>query len=258
MTTKLKLLNHTIYLALLLQIGFVKVENCSAEKIFCADNDDRGGQVSAFEFPHTCNVLQSTLTIPGSAYPVLIRDDLIVPANAERNLSAYPNETVYRNVLIGIGASLYVPSGSVIRASGYFLNAGTIEVTNAANGGIRMFNLDRSGLAASSPAHPGRSTGIAGDGGISNSTQGAPGGYGSRSLGGNVGSLLSLRPGLFAGGGGGAATSRRGWGGGTFVVIARGRLVNGGNINAAGSAGVIKLGHPLYKIIINNFNRLFL
>lgn len=142
----------------------------------------------------------------------------------------------YSDITIEPGGTLTLPSGTILRVSGSFVNQGTITVNTFSAGG-RTHTVDTSMLAVPfRPALPGVARSPA-----MNGSYGTSAGIQSGGLGGN--GLLEahaarlLAPGLSGGGGGGAGFSEGGAGGGALVILARGSLENSGIINADGSDG---------------------
>jgi hypothetical protein len=152
----------------------------------------------------------------------------------------------YMDFIVEEGVTLTVPSGTVIRCAGQFINRGVVRVETGALGGFR------STIAPDEvevPPHPG----------ISNlsATHGELGGR-DRSLAGGLGGVeLSefearqiLLSGVNAGGGGGAAASDRlrlglgkhnsgQAGGGSLVILARDGVINDGEISADGQSPTV-------------------
>lgn len=149
---------------------------------------------------------------------------------------------MYTDVVINSGVTLIVPSGTVIRCTGSFVNNGTILVGNTGAAGVEVgtlaegglfFNADTSGvMPATVQAHPGISARAAMMPEVgTNGTSRTPG------LGGIGLSEFSARliryPGPFAGGAGAGGVVQAGpSGGGSLVVLCGGSIVNNGAIKA--------------------------
>lgn len=164
----------------------------------------------------------------GSAGALAVIADIRLGDQGDVNLQ-------FTDVTVAAGVTLTVQSGTVIRCTGTFTNAGTIVVQSGAEGADRP-GVDPGTLApAGRPASPGIATRAAGNGEI--------GGSGAERVAGAGGSGLSefetrttLIVGVNAGGAGGAALSPGGSGGGALTVLALGQLVNDGTIVADGQA----------------------
>ncbi len=137
------------------------------------------------------------------------------------NVTLNTGNTAYRDFFIEAGATLSVPSGTVIRVTGGSCDiAGTLSVLTSAGGGKRPdvstgFGIDR----GSSPAHAGISRRSAGFGDISQSVDTVIGGSGGLGL--ESSQAMQIRyPGLFGGGGGAPGLVETGGaGGGSFVLL---------------------------------------
>jgi hypothetical protein len=143
-----------------------------------------------------------------------------------------PSHLQFTDLSIVAGATLTVPSGTVIRCTGTFTNQGGVTVLPGVDGGLIQGVDATTGDAPLTPAHPGVARSAA--------TAGEWGGNANTRVGGNGGRGLSeteargvLLPGFPGGGGGGGALSSgsASRGGGTLVVLAR-----TGIVNAAGAA----------------------
>lgn len=142
----------------------------------------------------------------------------------------------FTDVTIGTGVTWTVPSGTVIRCTGTFVNNGTILVDTFAQGPVRAGN----GGSYTMGGHPGIGRIIAGLGEFGNDdAQSYAGANPPTGLGAGSARHL-LRPGPVGGGGGG--NNINGHGGGTFVVIARGAIINAGTILAAGGSDPLNQG----------------
>jgi hypothetical protein len=141
--------------------------------------------------------------------------------------------TQYTDFTIDQNITVTVPSGTVIRCTGNFVNNGTIAVSPYARGGYMVHHVDTS-LAMNSFANAGE--------GASNQagSNGAVGGATILQGGGEgPGMYLSearklLMPGLKGGSGGGYSIGAGGDGGGTLVVLCKGAITNNGVIRALG------------------------
>lgn len=139
----------------------------------------------------------------------------------------------FTDFTVSPGSSLVIPSGTVIRCTGTFINRGTITVLNAANEGFLQSTME-------APASPGIALSPAGNG---RATFVSPpnvtvGGVGGTSMLAQMARNI-LKPGHLGGGGGGAGggSGIGGDGGGTLVVLARGAVSNVGVIEASGAVG---------------------
>ena len=152
----------------------------------------------------------------------------------------------YTTCTIASGATLTVPTGTVLRCSGAFTNDGTIVVKNT-------FTAPQIGSIPASggiyPAFQPAATAGLGWG----RTAGGNGGYGDNTAavaGGAVGFGLTaryaaniLRPGPIGGGAGGSPVASFGSaGGGTLTVLAKEALTNNGTIRADGDSSSAGLG----------------
>ncbi len=144
----------------------------------------------------------------------------------------------YTDFIVDTGVTLTVPSGTVIRCTGQFINRGTIVVADGAVGGERS-GVDTSSFDPSGrPAQPGVSTRVAGNGEVGTDAAARAGGLAGGGLS-EFESAVTLDIGVNAGGAGGAAFAAGGGGGGGFTVIAQGEITNSGAINARGAAGAV-------------------
>lgn len=145
----------------------------------------------------------------------------------------------YTNISIELGATLIVPSGTVLRATGTFVNNGTLIVRTHAAGAFIGSSVPASGSMPSlSPAGSGIAFSSGSQGGFGPSSSDLSGGPSAIGMTASEGRSI-LRPGPLGGGGGGAGFSGvgGGFGGGTVTVLAQGSLSNAGLIYAAGDAG---------------------
>jgi len=161
----------------------------------------------------------------------------------------------YTDCSIAAGATLTVPTGTVLRCSGSFTNNGTITVSTpygaaqiggiSASGGIYPFYTGPSAPSLGWGRTAGSNAGYGSDGAI---VLGGPAGFGLSTRF----AATILRPGPIGGGSGGAGVGGVGAvGGGTLTVLAQGSLVNNGTIRADGSdAGVAGSGGGAGGIII--------
>jgi hypothetical protein len=152
----------------------------------------------------------------------------------------------YESFTVAAGVTLTVPSGTVIKTTGDFVNNGTINVFTYITGGIEM-NVNSTTLLtrAARPAMAGiarSGSGISGFGSNGGVVVNPFGNTGGLFLGGSATGPLITMPGPVGGGGGAAGDSdasggfpaRGGDGGGTLVVLSRGSITNNGTIDASG------------------------
>ena len=139
--------------------------------------------------------------------------------------------TQYTDFTVNVGTTLYVPSGTTIRATGTFTNKGAIIAYGGATGWVLPggeWFLDN-GMAA---------TGAwAGSGTVGNATATRSGNAGGRGRT-DYGAMFLLSPPLKAGGAGGNGylCSYPNVGGGSVRIVAKGAFTNGGAIRADGGA----------------------
>jgi hypothetical protein len=144
----------------------------------------------------------------------------------------------YQDVIIPVGATVTVASGTTIRCRGRFENHGRIVVSPGSPGGGALLStasfdtqiyppsvLVERGDARTAPTSPGATN--------SQPVAGAQGGLG---LGDSVQSLPLSHYRLGGGGGSGTFGVLGGPGGGVFRVLARGPVVNAGRIDAHGGS----------------------
>ena len=140
----------------------------------------------------------------------------------------------YTDFTVSAGATLTVPSGTVVRCTGAFTNEGTIVVSmGAAGAGV---NIDSTASEhAYGPPGQGLASAVAGRG-----EYGPAGTFcaGGRPAGGltEAEARRVLQPGFNAGGGGACGTLGGAAGGGGFTVLAAGPVVNRGTLRADGAA----------------------
>lgn len=139
----------------------------------------------------------------------------------------------YTQLTIEAGATLTIPSGTVIRCTGGFTNSGTIIVgtgTTGASSNIQLNDIENNYVQPG----PGAAPGLAGRGGVSPAGSFASGGRPPIGL--SAGQARSiLRPGVNAGGGGAGGTFSGGNGGGGLTVLAMGPIQNDGTLHADGA-----------------------
>jgi hypothetical protein len=143
------------------------------------------------------------------------------------------------NLTISSGATLTVPTGTVIRCSGAFRNNGSIQILPEALGGV-MDASSTTTLTVPSHASPGAAlvASVAASGEYGVSAVRLYGGRGGSSFSDPVLRTL-VRLSVFGGGAGGAGRdSTGGAGGGTLTVIAGGEIVNNGVLSANGANGI--------------------
>lgn len=167
----------------------------------------------------------------------------------------------FTDVTIEAGATLVVPSGTVIRCTGTFTNHGTVKVAPLSGSGGGGY-YDTGVTYSYSPPSPAINGEIAGGGEYSVFGESLGGGRGGNGV--NQGEAAGiLLPGLIGGGGGaGSVTATGGHGGGTLVILAQGGIVNSANATlmadgdhafssntngggGGGAGGVIVLASPL-------------
>ncbi|MBX3393792.1 MAG: hypothetical protein KF841_00350 [Phycisphaerae bacterium] len=171
------------------------------------------------------------------------------PANRQVNLN-------FTDLTINQGVTLIVPSGMVIRCKGQFTNYGTLFVRPAAEGGFsgRTGPGGPNFATTSAPAAIGIATGPAQAGDIGDSTVARRAGRGGDGLS-EFEARLVLNPGTRAGGGGavggmdtdadGVSLNSGADGGGSVVIIAQGKILNAGAIQAEGESGNKASGNDL-------------
>lgn len=172
--------------------------------------------------------------------------------------------TQYENITVFSGATLFVPSGTVLRAQGNCNIQGTIQVATAARGATRSSGGVSEFIDATvRVAHPG----IAQAGGNAQLSEyasdpgGVVAGFGGQGISIAMGHNV-IRPNLFGGGGGGtSAFGEGGSGGGFFALYCQGDVeigssatisANGGNGAAGtggGGGGVIVVASPSSVLI---------
>lgn len=147
----------------------------------------------------------------------------------------------YTDLTINSGATLTVPSGTVIRCSGTFINSGTIDVESS-----RAFPSSTGGDSSSTrfamrPANPGIAISAAGDAEYGNTSALREGGRGAVGLTETVARQIRY-PGAVAcpaGGRGSPEVSAGGeLSGGSLVVLSAGQLTNNGLIDADGNSAL--------------------
>ncbi len=150
--------------------------------------------------------------------------DMSVYGDGSAGAKTFGTETLsdmnamYTNVTVT--GTLTVPSGTVIRCTGTFVNNGTINVS---------FGTDSSNTVT--PAHPGISLAPAGIGGEGTTSSDIVGGKGGIGLPESSAALLRY-PGAAAGGASGGSSGRRG--GGALTILCKNGITNAGTINADG------------------------
>ncbi|MFM1848437.1 MAG: hypothetical protein RL417_1911, partial [Pseudomonadota bacterium] len=136
---------------------------------------------------------------------------------------------MYTNFTVDPGVTLTVPSGTVIRCTGQFINQGTIAVSPGTFGGNYALFLGDSPPYGVAPAHPGISNRAAGLGAYGDSNLRQRGDYGGVGLT-EVAARALRYPGVNAGGAGGGASSPGGRGGGALTVLCPNGITNEGKI----------------------------
>ncbi len=143
----------------------------------------------------------------------------------------------FSSVVIQSGQTLTVESGTIIRCSGSFENAGNIVVNTFAGGARAATNIGSSVISAPyRQANAGSARSSAINGFLGTAADDLAGGLGANGLNAGQANML-LRPGPNGGGGGGAGFSDGGAGGGTLTILAFGEIINSGSITANGQAG---------------------
>ncbi len=144
----------------------------------------------------------------------------------------------YTNILVDVGVTLYVSSGTILRCSGTFRNRGTISVYKSGAGTSSDSNSSTLAVISRNSPAVGYVSRVAMNGEYGTSSQDLVGGaYGSEY---DLATMRSiLRPGPFGGGGGGGTywSSDGAYGGGSLTVLAAGSLSNEGLIAADGDDG---------------------
>lgn len=156
--------------------------------------------------------------------------------SSSANLSTL--NTQFTDITVDNGATLLVPSGTVLRCTGSFTNNGTILVGNYAIGAFIGTSAATAGTTTQlAPASAGISPSIASQGAFGTSAgilAGGTSGIGMATFFSLTGYTV-LHPGPNGGGGGGAGfAGGGGGGGGTLSVLCAGAVTNNGTISAAG------------------------
>lgn len=168
-----------------------------------------------------------------------------------------PESTVFKDLTIAAGKTLYVPSGMVIRCSGTFTNHGTINVGYGTRGGTQSW-IPGTGVVyfiSTVPPNTGLAVSAPSSGECGDTTFARPGGWGGQGL--LWPHSVALLPGSKGGGSGaGSANIVGGHGGGTLVILAKAGiqisagasiLCDGGSVAegaGGGAGGVIVLVSP--------------
>lgn len=140
----------------------------------------------------------------------------------------------FASLTINNGIRLTVPTGTVIRCTGAFVNDGTVVVGRGGAGGIAGGVF---GLGPAANAHPGVSRRAAGGGASGDAATVRGGGRGGLGLSEDEARLLrDIRPG--GGGGGFCLLGRGGDGGGGLRILAADGITNNGTIEANGNPGL--------------------
>jgi len=141
----------------------------------------------------------------------------------------------FTNFTVQAGATMMIQSGAVIRATGRFINNGTILVEFGAEGGTRSERTPGSILISEQFAVAGIGTLSAGSGEIGDAQSFRLQGTGGAGIS-EFESRQVLTPGTNAGGGGAAGlTAAGGDGGGALTILAQEGVVNNGEILADGA-----------------------
>lgn len=153
----------------------------------------------------------------------------------------------FTDCTIAAGATLSVPSGTILRCSGSFTNQGILQVgLGALAGGVQLANGNTTFFFT--PPEAGNASRPPGHGAVTAAGTEAPGGSGG------VGMLSTtawtlLQPGRFGGSGAAVGGGTTGYGGGSVVVLSGGALTNdaGGVIDGSaktpggGGGGIVIL-----------------
>lgn len=151
--------------------------------------------------------------------------------------------TQYTNITIDSGAQLLVPSGSILRCTGNFINNnnGNLTILSGSYGGyLNSAASTNVYTAASRSAHPGAGFVNAMNGELGSAAAIIRGGLITLGLSGAALGPTALINSNLGGGGGGASSGQGGAGGGNLKILCAGSIVNNGNISAVpypGSAG---------------------
>lgn len=225
-----------------LGVALVDTHLAVADVRLCQANSGRTkGTVVSVSVPESC---------PANSTQILYHEDLFgsgttnlrVLAGRTKSIAAY--EQTYNNCTVAVGATLTMPSGSILRCNGDFINNGFVTVGEMSRGGSRAITaLSTFELEGSSP---GQSIGglVARHGVVaSTTTDGVDGpSFGSSSFPASA----YFFPGQIGGGGGGAGLARHGVsnmyggnGGGAAVILVRGNFENAGVISANGGDSLV-------------------
>ncbi len=166
-----------------------------------------------------------------NAYGNGSRGDLIVSSTTNFS-DANPQ---YQNITINSGATISLPSGSILRCTGNLINNGTIFVQTFAKGGQPITVNTNILFPDFAPPHPGISRLSAGLGQYANAGGiNVNGGYHGNGIAQAAATLLY--PGPTGGGAGAAGGGPGGDGGGTVTILCNGSIQNNGSIIATGNA----------------------
>lgn len=147
----------------------------------------------------------------------------------------------FTNITIEAGSSLFVPSGTVLRCTGSFVNNGLMAVGNVVSTSSSKVSAVTD-WEVSSPGGASVGGSIAGTGEIGDASQirggGLPG-FGMDPL--DARGLLMPGP-VGGGGGGGSHQKEGGAGGGTLVVLAQGAITNGSSATLVAFGGAAVAG----------------
>lgn len=129
---------------------------------------------------------------------------------------------------IANGASLAVPSGTIIRCTGNVNIAGSISINTGALGG-QIFSVPTTNVYTASAriAHPGRTRVITANGEMGGSSLALTGASAAFGMGSDE-ARLAFYPAPFGGSGGGASVGSGGTGGGYFAILAAGSITFSG------------------------------
>jgi hypothetical protein len=173
------------------------------------------------------------ITTISDIYGSRVNNDLTV--NNGENVVISGIQTQFRNLTVSVGGVLTVPSGTIIRCLGTATINGTIIVSPITQGAKRTISeLTSSAEVQGSPAHPGISHAIAGNGAV---------GAGADIIGGQSGSdeapggVASYRISRLAGGGGGVGSGIGGLGGGSLMIVSFQTLAVGAQANISAKGG---------------------
>lgn len=225
-------------------LAFLDSQGALADVRLCQMNSGRNkGTVVSVAVPDSC---------PANSTQILYQADLFGSGTTNLRVSAGRTKAIggheqnYNNCTIAAGATLTMPSGSILRCNGDFINNGFVTVGEMSRGGSRVItDLSTYEIEGSSA---GTSIGgfVARHGAVASTTTDTVRGasVGATSF---PASALFF-PGQIGGGGGGAGLARTtatsaatyaGNGGGVAVILVRGNFENSGVIAANGGDSLV-------------------